>query len=207
MPQVNYFKAFGSKCFVKNTYENLDKFDPRSDEGIFVRYSTRSKAYIIYNKRTSTIEESLHVSFNKVFEKPILIEDDEVPCNDVIISSTNNTNSIVEDAPSVSGIPKAFANIHIITHELIIGNIDDGVKTRSKIEIFAHCAFVSTIEPKNIQEACEDASWIMAMQEELNQFERSKVWELVPRPEGHQIIGTKWIFKNKTDEDNNVIRE
>ena len=64
--QVNYFKAFGSKCFIKNTYENLDKFDPRSDEGIFVGYSTHSKAYRIYNKRTSMIEESLHVSFNKV---------------------------------------------------------------------------------------------------------------------------------------------
>ena len=44
------------------------------------------------------------------------------------------------------------------------------------------------------------------MQEELNQFERSKVWNLVPRPIDHYIIGTKWIFKNKMDEHSNIVR-
>ena len=44
------------------------------------------------------------------------------------------------------------------------------------------------------------------MQEELNQFERSKVWKLVPRPSDHSIIGTKWIFKNKMDENSVIIR-
>jgi len=44
------------------------------------------------------------------------------------------------------------------------------------------------------------------MQEEINQFERLKVWRLVPRPEGKSIIGTKWIFKNKKDEDGVVVR-
>ncbi|KAL0561561.1 hypothetical protein IC582_001995 [Cucumis melo] len=42
--------------------------------------------------------------------------------------------------------------------------------------------------------------WINAMQEELFQFRRNNVWTLVPKPEGANIIGTKWIFKNKTDE-------
>ena len=44
------------------------------------------------------------------------------------------------------------------------------------------------------------------MQEELNQFEKSKVWNLVPRPNDHSIIGTKWIFMNKMDEHNNIVR-
>ena len=44
------------------------------------------------------------------------------------------------------------------------------------------------------------------MQEELNQFERSKVWNLVPRPIDHSIIGTKWIFRNKMDEHSNIVR-
>ena len=72
----------------------------------------------------------------------------------------------------------------------MIGSIEDGVKTRSRAERFAHCAFVSQLEPKNAKEACVDDAWIMAMQEELQQFERSKVWELVPRPKNHQVIGT-----------------
>ena len=38
------------------------------------------------------------------------------------------------------------------------------------------------------------------MQEELNQFKRNKVWTLVPRPKNHPIIGAKWVFRNKMDE-------
>nr|GEV46038.1 uncharacterized mitochondrial protein AtMg00810-like [Tanacetum cinerariifolium] len=51
-----------------------------------------------------------------------------------------------------------------------------------------------------------DADWVSAMQEELDQFARLKVWRLVPRPEGKTIIKTKWIFKNKKDESSLVIQ-
>ncbi|GJY12523.1 retrovirus-related pol polyprotein from transposon TNT 1-94 [Tanacetum coccineum] len=63
-----------------------------------------------------------------------------------------------------------------------------------------------TLEPKNIKEAMSDHSWIESMQDELHQFERLDVWELVPRPDGKNIIVVKWIWKNKTDVENIVIR-
>ena len=44
------------------------------------------------------------------------------------------------------------------------------------------------------------------MHEELNQFVRNDVWELVPRPKNIHVIGTKWIFKNKIDEDREIIQ-
>ena len=44
------------------------------------------------------------------------------------------------------------------------------------------------------------------MQEELNQFTRNEVWELVPRPEDKTIIGTKWVYKNKMNEQGEVVR-
>ncbi|GJW56947.1 retrovirus-related pol polyprotein from transposon TNT 1-94 [Tanacetum coccineum] len=55
-------------------------------------------------------------------------------------------------------------------------------------------------EPKNVNEALTDDSWIVAMQEELNQFIANDVWELVPQPRNMTIIGTKWVFRNKLDE-------
>ena len=67
-------------------------------------------------------------------------------------------------------------------------------------------AFVSLIEPKNFKEAIIDDYWIVAMQEELNQFERNGVWELVEKPSDYPIIGTKWVFRNKLDENGIVIR-
>ena len=44
------------------------------------------------------------------------------------------------------------------------------------------------------------------MQKELNQFERSEVWKLVPRPKDYPTIGTKWVFRNKMDENGIVVR-
>nr|GEW64302.1 retrovirus-related Pol polyprotein from transposon TNT 1-94 [Tanacetum cinerariifolium] len=64
--------------------------------------------------------------------------------------------------------------------------------------------FISTIELKNVNEALGDESWIVAMQEELNQLIANDVWELVPQPKNMTIIETKWVFRNKID-DNGVV--
>ncbi|GJR00998.1 retrovirus-related pol polyprotein from transposon TNT 1-94 [Tanacetum coccineum] len=62
------------------------------------------------------------------------------------------------------------------------------------------------VKPKNVNEALGDESWIVAMQEELNQFVANDVWELVPQPRNMTIIGTKWVFRNKLDENGVVSR-
>ena len=69
-----------------------------------------------------------------------------------------------------------------------------------------HLAFLSQIEPKNLKEAEFDEFWILVMQEELVQFERNQVWELVPRPTQKYIIGTKWVLRNKLDDSGTIIR-
>ncbi|XP_061993496.1 uncharacterized protein LOC133711381 [Rosa rugosa] len=114
----------------------------------------------------------------------------------------------------------------------IIGNLTDGPMTRRKaaiqvsssevseenvllcfitenlvsMNIISHFGFVSIVEPKNIKAALLDDNWISAMLDELNQFTRNDVWYLVPRPSKCNVIGTKWIFRNKSDEKGNVIR-
>ncbi|GJY85238.1 ribonuclease H-like domain-containing protein [Tanacetum coccineum] len=65
---------------------------------------------------------------------------------------------------------------------------------------------MSTAEPKNIKEAMADHIWIQAMQEELHQFDRLKVWELVDKSFGKTMINLKWLWKNKKDRENTVIR-
>ncbi|GKA32134.1 retrovirus-related pol polyprotein from transposon TNT 1-94 [Tanacetum coccineum] len=64
---------------------------------------------------------------------------------------------------------------------------------------------VSIVEPKNIKEAMADSAWIEAMQDELHQFDRLKVWELVDKPFGKMIIKLKWLWKNKKDEDQTLL--
>nr|GEZ60485.1 hypothetical protein [Tanacetum cinerariifolium] len=61
-------------------------------------------------------------------------------------------------------------------------------------------AFLTSVEPKTYKEALIQSCWIEAMQEELNEFERLDVWELVPRPDQAMVITLKWIYKVKLDE-------
>ncbi|GJR07748.1 retrovirus-related pol polyprotein from transposon TNT 1-94, partial [Tanacetum coccineum] len=73
-------------------------------------------------------------------------------------------------------------------------------------DICMYALTVSTIEPSNVKEAMKDPAWIDSMQEELLQFKRLDVWELVPLPDNIKALTLKWLFKNKVDEENKVIR-
>jgi hypothetical protein len=64
----------------------------------------------------------------------------------------------------------------------------------------SYSCYLAQSEPKKVDEALQDDDWVSAMHDELHQFTRNDVWTLVPRPAEHSIIGTKWIFMNKTDE-------
>jgi len=65
---------------------------------------------------------------------------------------------------------------------------------------------LSLIESATVDEALSDDGWILAMQEDLNQFQRNDVWDLVPKPHHKNIIRTKWIFRNKFNEQGEVVR-
>ncbi|KAI3819668.1 hypothetical protein L1987_13514 [Smallanthus sonchifolius] len=93
--------------------------------------------------------------------------------------------------------------------ENVIGPITEGVRTRSYSTLYntTLCAcFLSQYVPNNISMALKDSSWINAMQEELAQFRKLKVWDLVDLPKNKYPIGTRWVFRNKTDERNVVIK-
>nr|GEW48697.1 Gag-Pol polyprotein [Tanacetum cinerariifolium] len=94
--------------------------------------------------------------------------------------------------------------------EQVIGNASQSVRTRrhleSDVEICMFALTISRTKPKNIKEAMADSAWIELMQEELYQFDRLDVWELVDRPLCTNVINLKWLWKNKRDEENTVIR-
>ncbi|GJY81396.1 retrovirus-related pol polyprotein from transposon TNT 1-94 [Tanacetum coccineum] len=77
---------------------------------------------------------------------------------------------------------------------------------RSDGDMCMYALTVSTMEPKNVKEAMTDPAWIESMQEELLQFKRLDVWVLVPPPDNIKPLTLKWLFKNKHDEENTVIR-
>ncbi|KAH9657240.1 Integrase catalytic domain-containing protein [Citrus sinensis] len=222
-PNIGYFKVFGCKCFVLNTKDNLGKFDPKSDVGIFLGYSNSSKAYRVYNKRTLVVEKSMHVTFDET--NPSSTEKVIVDDNAEEEQQEEASNDNQEDAPSgiqkehheepnaeqnegtSETLPKEWRYVSSHPKDVILGDPSRGVTTRSSLRnTCEHTAFISQIEPKSFADAENDESWIMIMQEELNQFVRNNVWELVPNPEHQSIIGTKWVFRNKMDESGVVVR-
>jgi hypothetical protein len=73
----------------------------------------------------------------------------------------------------------------------ILGSIQRGVTTRSRLTNFCvFYSFVSSLEPLSVEQDLEDLTWIISMEEELNNFKRNEVWELVPRPK-QNVIDTK----------------
>src|SRR4051812_45106247 len=232
-PNISHLHVFGCKCFVlNNVKENLGKFDAKADEGIFLGYAQSSKAYRVYNKRLHIVEESVHVSFDESCPKVVgkgsvlngagvstesLLNDPDAKLekNKESLLPENNEEEVdqtpkekEEDQPSEkSDLPLAWKSSKDHPMENILGDISKGVTTRSRISNFCfYYSFVSQIEPKNSKDALVGEHWYLAMQEELNQFKRNEVWDLVPPPRDHRVIGTKWVFRNRLDENGIITR-
>nr|GFA90593.1 hypothetical protein [Tanacetum cinerariifolium] len=92
----------------------------------------------------------------------------------------------------------------------IIGQLSRPVSTRLQLHeqaLFCYYdAFLTSVEPKTYKEALSQSCWIKAMQEELNEFERLEVWELVPRPDQVMVLTLKWIYKVKLDELGGILK-
>ncbi|KAI3667036.1 hypothetical protein L6452_42078 [Arctium lappa] len=64
-PNIKYFKSFGCKCYVLNDRENLNKFSPKADEGVFMGYSSNSAAYRVFLISARKVIESVNVKFDE----------------------------------------------------------------------------------------------------------------------------------------------
>ena len=165
-----------------------------------------------------TIEESIHVTFDetnitsprKEFVDDIAdtLEDTQNEERNLKRKRDDEDKDDQDDtAQENDNLPKEWKSSRNHPLDNIIGDISKGVTTRHSLkDLCNNMAFVSLIESKNFKEAIIDDHWIVAMQEELNQFERNDVWELVEKPSDYRIKGTKWVFRNKLDENGIVIR-
>ncbi|GKD64269.1 hypothetical protein Tco_1306377 [Tanacetum coccineum] len=97
---------------------------------------------------------------------------------------------------------------HLIAN--VIGDPSHSVSTRKQLHTDAMwCyfdAFLTLVEPKNFKQAMTEPSWIDAMQEEIHEFERLEVWELVSCPDNVFLIKLKWIYKVKPYESGGVLK-
>ncbi|KAK2445742.1 putative mitochondrial protein [Trifolium repens] len=140
----------------------------------------------------------------------VVLEEDAEEASQLEASQEHDDTSEEDTQPSadVDEAPRRkfkYRSSH--PEDLILGNKESPRKTRSNYQqLDSLLGLISMIEPKNVDEALTDDGWIVAMQDELNQFQRNDVWDLVPRPAHKNIIGTKWVFRNKMNEQGEVVR-
>ncbi|GKB31281.1 retrovirus-related pol polyprotein from transposon TNT 1-94 [Tanacetum coccineum] len=132
-----------------------------------------------------------------------------IPENDSEASSSSDViPTVVHTATPYSEHVTKWTKDHPLDN--IIGELERRVSTRLQLHeqaLFCYYdAFLTSVEPKNYKDALTQACWIEAMQEELNEFERLEVWELVPRPDKVMLITLKWIYKVKLDELGGILK-
>nr|GEW35390.1 retrovirus-related Pol polyprotein from transposon TNT 1-94 [Tanacetum cinerariifolium] len=146
-----------------------------------------------------------------------LTEDIEDPLDLINTEGTHEQNSYILNQAFTSSHPAPWdrwsrdQHIKLVN---IIGNPGEGMLSRSiAAKLIAasvsECLFVdflSEIEPKEVSGPLKHPRWINAMQEELNQFYRNKVWTLVLLPYEKITIRSKWVFRNKKDKHSTTIK-
>ncbi|GJZ80784.1 retrovirus-related pol polyprotein from transposon TNT 1-94, partial [Tanacetum coccineum] len=92
----------------------------------------------------------------------------------------------------------------------IIGNPSRPVSTRKRLATdalwYLYNSVLSKVEPKNFKSAITEDCWFQAMQDEVHEFDRLQVWELVPQPDCVMTISLKWIYKVELDEYGDVLK-
>ena len=101
---MKYFKIFGSTYFILKDRENVGKFDSRSDEGIFLGYSSTSKAYRVYNKRTMKIMETVNVVIDESSDSSSQKSIEELP-KEILHPEPNEVQELIEQEPASPSTP------------------------------------------------------------------------------------------------------
>ena len=215
-PNISYFHQFGCTCYILNNKLYLKKFDAKAQRGIFLGYSERSKAYKVYNSETLCVEESMHVKFDDKEPRGKTPEQDESFAEIQVPEDTPEPDQIAESEDSPEAELTSEARDEVASDEAqdgsqqadqskntfkyksshpedqIIGNKERPRRTRSYFrQEESMIGLLSVIEPATVDEVLSDDGWILAMKEELNQFQRNDIWDLITKLDHKNIIGTK----------------
>ncbi|GJZ33930.1 retrovirus-related pol polyprotein from transposon TNT 1-94, partial [Tanacetum coccineum] len=179
--------------------------------------------------------KDLEILFQPMFEEylePPSVERPAPPASavQVLVVSAGTPSSITidQDAPSTSHSPSSSVVQPPISHQElssvesssrdskdhpldnVIGNPSRSVSTRKQLVIDAlwclYNSVLSKVKPKNFKTAMDEACWFEAMQEEIHEFDRLQVWELVLKPDCVMVITLKWIYKVKLNEYGDVLK-
>ncbi|GJS34050.1 retrovirus-related pol polyprotein from transposon TNT 1-94 [Tanacetum coccineum] len=227
-PNIQYFLMFGSLCYLTNDRDDLGKMKPKTDIGIFIGYSESSRGFCIYNCRTKKIMKTIHVKFDELTAMAS-------ECNN-LESETRNTNfqeslEVSQSIPSKTNLDNLFGPLYEeyyltsspeVSDNSVVNTLDNKHTSSSSSIIVEEDEAPQIVSSSNEQVVVEPNSPVLnentdeLIQEDDLEFDGFYNAHQTPIslyvrtdiecPVGRNIIEVKWIWKNKTDAENTVIR-
>ncbi|GJW89758.1 retrovirus-related pol polyprotein from transposon TNT 1-94 [Tanacetum coccineum] len=205
-----FFRVFGALCYPTNDSEDLGKLQPIADIGFFVGYAPSRKGYIIYNKRTQRIMETIHVQFDECLSNgscATLLTLDSPLEHEIrsIHQGVVAESTLMEENPFTPIDNNPFINIFTPepTSEASSSGDVNSAESTYVTQTLHHLRKWSKDHPlDNVigNPSRPHARW------RFHEFDRLQVWELVPQPDCVMIIALKWIYKVKLDEYGDVLK-
>nr|KAJ0217888.1 hypothetical protein LSAT_V11C300153740 [Lactuca sativa] len=190
---ISYFHLFGCVCYILNQRDKCLNFEAKVDEGVFLGYSSISKVFKVFNLSWQTFDETAHVTF----EEDSFIRDRVDHPSSILNELTYSPlDQVLEFFPSVvepvvpnfdqliSSQPISevrLPSLKKLNHQIRKNLLKILTCSRVCKNFYMFVNLVSMIEPKNVIDALKEADWIKATQSDMNEFERHRVWALVPK--------------------------
>nr|GEV55651.1 retrovirus-related Pol polyprotein from transposon TNT 1-94 [Tanacetum cinerariifolium] len=175
---ISVLHVFGDLGYPKNDREDIGKLGEKGDIGFFIGYSADSCAYKVYNRRTKKIIETINVTFDELSA----MDFEQIRLKPGLQSMSSGQIS--------SGLDLNYASFTITTQQPTEGELDLLFKAMYDDYIGGQ----PSATPRTAPAA------------QTPQFKRLDVWVLVPTPDNITPLTLKWLFKNKHDEENTIIR-
>nr|GEV73120.1 hypothetical protein [Tanacetum cinerariifolium] len=234
-PSVKLFHIFSFICYIVRDSENLDKMKEKGDTCIFVGYSTQSRAYKVFNKRTRVIVETINVNFdelpqmasNHVSSDPIpqcpmmALEHDSlspgsqcqenVPQTVGTVSTSNELDLLFSPMfdELLNGSSQVVSKYSVVTI-VDVPNQSETISENAQVEDDEFInIFCTPLKDHPLEQVIGNPSQSIRTRRQLESDGEMCMFaltKLVDRPLCKNIINMKWLWKNKRDEENIVIR-
>ena len=204
-PRVEHLRVFGSAAYVHIPKDERGKLDPKSKKCVLLGYGSVQKGYRVYDRLTWKVFYSRNVKFDERETDGPPVEEENPAQHPLILDSVDESESDgaagdEEESSTNPDLPVA-------------AEPPPRRSTREKrsVDYYGLPQAHLTIhrEPTTFDEATacpEKAKWKEAMGKEMKSLEENKVWELIPLPPGKKAIGSKWVYKVKTNSDGSFER-
>ncbi|GKA20654.1 retrovirus-related pol polyprotein from transposon TNT 1-94 [Tanacetum coccineum] len=205
-PDISFLHVFGALCYPKNDREDIGKLGAK--ETMNVTFDELSA--MAFEQRNSKPELQSMTSGQITAQAPLVLQTPTISTTiaDTALTPTNSSSQATNFPNTSQDVDELKTQQQHVLNAMLDGNtfVNPFATPSINGDMCMYALTVSTMEPKNVKEAMTDPAWIESMQEELLQFKRLDVWVLVPVPDNIKPLTLKWLFKNKHDEENMVIR-